>query len=178
MNCASCGTSLPHNALFCPGCGQRMTQRQAAPAPFAQTATRSGALAGTAHGGLPATRPQEPPLLQRDDLRAAVAANRELGPSMEADVIDAFLDRVEQSLDRRIDQHVDARLGGRLGRPLMSAKSQASALTGRIAASLGIGIPLTAISGGIGGVTGIIATWVGIVGLNVYYTEVERRHKV
>lgn len=54
-------------------------------------------------------------------------------------------------------------------------------LTGRIAASLALGIPLVGAAGGICGrfgggdaVAGIVAVLLTVAGLNVYYTEVER----
>lgn len=36
-------------------------------------------------------------------------------------------------------------------------------------ASLGIGIPLTAIASGTGGLTGLVVSWIGIVGVNAVY---------
>lgn len=156
MNCASCGTPLPPSALFCPGCGQRLTfQRPPSPAPPPPAPPR----------------PAGPPLIAREELAATVAARQELGERMEAEVIDAFLDRVERALDARIE----AKVQERVGRSGVAAAERAKNFTGRIAASLGIGIPLTAIAGGIGGVVGIIGVWAAIVVLNVYYTEVEKQ---
>jgi hypothetical protein len=45
-------------------------------------------------------------------LEAAVEARKELGREREKDVVEAFLDRIEQGLDRRIDERV-AEGGGR-----------------------------------------------------------------
>ncbi len=111
------------------------------------------------------------PPLERDELRAAFHARQELGEHLERDVIDAFLEKVEH----QIDVHVDARVDQRVARLRTGARERANNFTGRIAASLGIGIPLTAIAGGIGQVPGIVAVWAGIVALNIYYSEVERR---
>lgn len=163
MTCASCGSHLPDGALFCPGCGQRITvQRRPAPAPapapFTATAPK---------------RAVRERVLPREELDAAVSARSELGERLEPEVIDSFLDRVETSLDARIDQRLT--IQSRRGRGRTS--SRANNLTARIAASLGLGIPLTAISGGIGEVPGIIAVWIGIVVLNIYYTEVEKQDK-
>ncbi|MDP9433224.1 MAG: hypothetical protein M3P91_11060 [Actinomycetota bacterium] len=49
----------------------------------------------------------------REDLQASVAARRELGPEYEAELLDAFLERV----DRRIDGHVAHRVGSRSLQP-------------------------------------------------------------
>jgi hypothetical protein len=54
--------------------------------------------------------------------------------------------------------------------------------TGRIAASFGVGLPVTLVAAGLGGhygagagaVLGTVAVLAALVGLNVYYTEVER----
>ncbi len=160
MNCASCGTPLPESALFCPGCGQRVAgQRRATPPPPPPAAP------------LPSPRPSRAPALAREDVQAAIAARHELGERMEPEIIDTFLDRVEQTLDARLD----ARVEDRLRRTRASAGSRAQSLTARIAASLGIGIPLTAIAANTTGLPGVIAAWVSIVGLNIYYTEVERK---
>ena len=163
MNCASCGTALPDNAMFCPGCGQRITVQRRAPAPTPQPASAPRPAA--------APRSAPAPLLPREDVQAALAARQELGERMEPELIDAFLDRVEQALDARLDARVEARLR----RSRAAAGSRAQHLTGRIAASLGLGIPLTAIAGGMGEVFGIIAVWASIVILNIYYTEVEKK---
>jgi hypothetical protein len=159
MNCASCGTTLPDQALFCPGCGQRITVQRRVPVAAEPSYSRP----------MPAPAPSRS-ALPNEELHAAVAARHELGERMEQEVIDSFLARVEQSLDARIDERVGRQLHGR--RPSRIDPKQ---FTGRVAASLGLGIPLTAISGGIGGVFGIIAVWLGIVVLNVYYTEVEKQ---
>lgn len=156
--CASCGTPLPENAQYCPGCGQYVaTQRRTSPRAPAAAPPR------------PAAAPS-PRAIPADELQAAVAARHELGERMEAEVVDTFLNRVEQLLDARIDARIDARLRG-AGRDRRGRHDA----TGRIGASLGLGIPLTAIAGGIAGPVGIIAVWAGIVVLNIYYSEAERR---
>jgi hypothetical protein len=43
--------------------------------------------------------------------------------------------------------------------------------------SLGTGIPITAIAGGIGELRGIIVAWVGIVGVNVAHALSRRRRR-
>lgn len=163
MNCASCSTPLPDNALFCPGCGQRILgQRRPA------VASPSSLPPAAAPSPAPAPRALAP-----EELQAAIAARQELGTGMDEQLVETFLDRVEQGLDARID----ARISQRLRRGGLQAQSRANAMTGRIAASLGLGIPITAIAGGIGHLPGIIVAWAGIVILNIYYTEVEKSNR-
>jgi hypothetical protein len=114
----------------------------------------------------------------QEELRAAVAARGELGRELEPDVIDAFIDRVGAAIDAR----VDARLAQGGAATPRDVQSRGRNFTARIAVSLAIGLPLTAIAGAIGGdygdgagaVLGMLAALGTILGLNAYYTEVEK----
>lgn len=97
----------------------------------------------------------------RDDLSAALGARRELGRDYESEVVDAFLERV----DRRIDERIDARVQQRA--PRESGSGDWPYSIGLAAASMALGIPLSAIAGGIGDLPGLVTAWVGIVGVNV-----------
>jgi hypothetical protein len=48
-----------------------------------------------------------------DDLRAAVAADRELGGDYEAAVVRSLAERLDSEIDRRVDERVAARLARR-----------------------------------------------------------------
>ncbi|HLZ69737.1 MAG TPA: hypothetical protein VKV26_07485 [Dehalococcoidia bacterium] len=112
-----------------------------------------------------------------DELHRAAAAQPPAPPA-DADVVEAYLARLEATLAARVDQQVAAQSDAS-GQALVRLQS---GLTKRIAASLAIGIPLVGAAGSIAGrygngqaaVAGIIAVLVAIVGLNVYYTEVEK----
>jgi hypothetical protein len=109
-------------------------------------------------------KPQEP-LSQRDvaaELKAAVAARRELGDEMEDPVIEAFHARLERQIDARVDERV-AQL-----RPARS-KSVEKAHHEVLFGSLAIAIPLVAIAGGIARGTGIIAVMAVVLILNILY---------
>ena len=95
---------------------------------------------------------------EREELQAALAARHELGADHDAAVADAFLERIE----RQIDERVDARLA-------TGAPRQPALNPGLTVASLGLAIPLTAIAGGIVGLAGIVAVWIGIVLVNFAY---------
>ncbi|WP_433336709.1 hypothetical protein [Spirillospora sp. CA-294931] len=45
-----------------------------------------------------------------DDLRAAVAARRELGPDFEPEIVESFLERLDHAIEARVDAQVGARL--------------------------------------------------------------------
>lgn len=162
MMCASCGTDLPVSALFCPGCGQRVTTRRemaAMPARSAQPVPMQAA-----PRAMPATNA---PPIPRGELTAALHAREELGERLEDEVVDSFLDRVERAIDSR----VDARLQGRL--PMRRGGSGETDVGGVWLAlgSLGMGIPLTAIAASASHLPGIIAVWAGIAIVNSAYNK-------
>ncbi|MGW3343311.1 hypothetical protein ACWDA3_08375 [Nonomuraea rubra] len=41
-----------------------------------------------------------------DELRAAVSARRDLGPEYENEVVESFLDKMGQEIDRRVDERL------------------------------------------------------------------------
>ena len=116
------------------------------------------------------------PRVERDELIAALAARRELGAEHETAVIDAFVERLERSIDARIDSEVDRRMrsvprqhgGGGLG-------------VGTIIlalGSLGIGVGATGAASAMGGAAGLIVAivaWIAIALVNVAYATTGQR---
>ncbi len=101
-----------------------------------------------------------------DELEAALAARRELGPDREAEVVDAFVERVGRSIDRRVDERLVEQRGSRsVSRP---EKDRQFAMA---IVSLVAGIPLTAIALGAGGLAALLVVWAGIVLLNVAFAR-------
>ena len=96
---------------------------------------------------------------EREELHAAIEARRELGRDYEPDVIDSFLKRVEGQLEER-----------RSRRQPHDPPSLALPI-----ASIGMGIPITAIAGGTTGISGIVVAWAGIVGVNLAHALSGRR---
>lgn len=109
------------------------------------------------------------PELPRDDIQAAFEARRELGPEMEPAVVDAFVERMERAIEAR----VDARLAQRGSRRLPPEKLGDPALMLAIL-SLGVAIPLTAISAATVGFLAVLIVWVGLVGINWAYSQRRR----
>lgn len=110
------------------------------------------------------------PGVPRDEVAAAVAARRELGPDLEPEIVDSLVDR--------IDRAIDARVAARLAEHSVGKKDgDGEDLTWVALGSLGMGIPITAIAGGTGGLLGILAAWLGIAIINVAYIVGTRRRR-
>jgi hypothetical protein len=86
----------------------------------------------------------------RAELEATVAARNELGPRHDTELIEGFLERIEKEIDRR----VDARIAERGPR-----KRSGSVLH---PGNLGVCIPIIAIAGGIGGLTGLVVAFAAL----------------
>lgn len=89
--------------------------------------------------------------MTKRELEVTVAARQELGPEHDDHLIAGFLDRIEHELDRRVDE----RLAHRVPR-----KRRHSVIN---PANLAISIPIVAVSGGIGGLPGLIAAFAALV---------------
>jgi hypothetical protein len=100
------------------------------------------------------------------DLEAAVEARKELGREREADVVEAFLDRIEHGIDKRIDERL-AKHGG--ARPAAQHQFDLRLPLG----SMGIGIGVTAVANGFGGggIPIAIAAWIAIALINIAYAR-------
>jgi hypothetical protein len=112
----------------------------------------------------------------RRDIQAALGARRELGLEYEEAIAAGLLDRVNQlalmraSEIRREAERVDQKA------ELEKTSRRQRFVLGII--SLGVGIPITAISGEVvePGLLGVIVSWAGIVGVNVAAAINPRRH--
>lgn len=84
-------------------------------------------------------------MIDPHELEATVRARQELGPAHERELIDGFLDRIEQEIDKRVDERVAARGAAR--------HRSGSALN---PGNLALCIPIIAIAGGIGHFPGLV----------------------
>ncbi|WP_380279013.1 hypothetical protein [Kitasatospora purpeofusca] len=125
----------------------------------------------------------------RRDLDATLQAHKELGKEYESELVDSFLSRLDARLDARVERRVSERLGpadgygppAEAGRPY-GPHGHGPHRFGRSAArlpviSMALGIPLSAISGGVAGFWGLLVCWGGIVGVNVSAARAERREE-
>jgi hypothetical protein len=92
-----------------------------------------------------------------EELRAALAARRDLGREFEHQLVESFVER----LGRSIDERVEARLRQAEYDRARSRDARSVAIW-----SLVLGALITAAAGGSSGATGIAIAWVGIVLLN------------
>jgi hypothetical protein len=94
----------------------------------------------------------------QDELRALLAARRELGDEYEALLVERFLQQVERAIDARVEQLLAEYERRRLRTALVT--------TPRLLLLLLFAIPLTAIGGATAGLPGILAAWVGVLALH------------
>ncbi|MFC9325497.1 hypothetical protein [Kitasatospora sp. NPDC057015] len=101
----------------------------------------------------------------RRDLEAAVQTRKELGAEYESEIVDSFLARIDARLDARIAQ----RTADRPEYPAAERERRRGrgSRFGLSVVSLVMGIPLTAIASESAGITGLVVSWAGIVGVNV-----------
>ncbi|MBX6381363.1 MAG: hypothetical protein IRZ07_00090 [Microbispora sp.] len=110
----------------------------------------------------------------REDLRAVIAARRDLGPDYEDALVDSFLDKLDVEIAARVRSEVEAQL--RRQPPVPPVRQKDSAV-GVALGSLGIGIPLTAIAAGAGHFPGLLLAWGGIVAVNLAYALSRRSQR-
>lgn len=110
-------------------------------------------------------------MLPRDDLAAALAARRELGPDYDA----AFLEKVVDRLDSSIEARVDARLGRYPVQESPQAKKDRSSRAPIAIVSLLVSIPLSAIAAVNAKGAGLAIVWLALVVINVGYAVTSRR---
>jgi hypothetical protein len=107
-----------------------------------------------------------------EDLRAAVAADRELGRDYEAAVVRSLGERLDAEIDRRIEERLHARRPPRGGGLDFLGLVLAVASIG-----LGLGVP-SAMSGHFSGGLVFVITlvaWGAIAGINIAYALGARR---
>ena len=115
--------------------------------------------------------PEQDPL--REDLAAAVAARRDLGPDYEDAVLESFLARLDAAVAARVDaQMVEP---GTARAPDRGAEIRQLVLG---VASLVLGIPVTAIAtSNAEGLGALAVSWGGIAAVNAAHAWTVRRNR-
>jgi hypothetical protein len=120
-------------------------------------------------------QPQHASHETRRDVDAALAAQRELGPEYSDLVAEGLADRVEQLVAYRTAELRQTSTAASEGQSLERTAMRQRFVTSIV--SLGAGIPITAISGSMGGLREVAVCWVGIVGINVAQALSARRRR-
>ncbi|MBG6090190.1 hypothetical protein [Actinomadura viridis] len=105
------------------------------------------------------------PRLPRDDLAAALAARRELGP----DYDDAFVETLAARIEATLAARAAAPAGGRLPAGTLRSRSERNSALALAIVSLVAAIPLSAIGAVNAGVPGLVITWAAIVLVNLIH---------
>jgi hypothetical protein len=105
-----------------------------------------------------------------DELKAAVSARRDLGPEYEDAVVESFLDKMGQEIDRRVDE----RLAHSSPPPKHVTRAQNTADGQRLALAivsmaLGTIATLAITLGGSSSGAALIPIWIGIIIVNVVF---------
>lgn len=111
---------------------------------------------------------------------------KELGAAYEAELVESFLEKVEQRIDATVEKRLRRQLAeqqmviARGGRAPQGAESQGPGPAfGLAALSMVLAIPLSAIAAVQTGLAGLLVCWGGIVGVNACYAwgRIFRRHE-
>jgi hypothetical protein len=104
-----------------------------------------------------------------DDLRAAVAADRELGDAYEVAVVRALAERLDSEIDRRVDERI------RAGRRRDLDWSVLLLALGSISLALGVPSATHDHFGAVGSFALTLIAWAAIAAINVAYVRSRRR---
>lgn len=99
------------------------------------------------------------------DLSNTMAA-QQMAPAQTEELARTFLARVQRDIDEQVDLRVQQRLS--TWKPPRGVSNQEKEL---MLGSLGIGVPLTLFAGIFGGIWGIIIVWVGLIIINVAWSQ-------
>jgi hypothetical protein len=100
-------------------------------------------------------------VIERDEVRGTIEARRELGKELEPQIIESFVERVEQRLKELESSRKPAKRD-------TSSDDKTLALA---IVSLAVAIPLTAIGVTQAGLVGLAIVWIGIVLVNLAYAR-------
>ncbi|WP_318203164.1 hypothetical protein [Streptomyces sp. SCL15-4] len=107
----------------------------------------------------------------RGELEATVRARAELGEDYDVALVGSFLEKVERRIDDAVDRRVRRQLAERRLADARPARRPAGGGSwaeryGFALITLVLAIPLSAIAGGMAGLSGMVVAWLGIVGVN------------
>jgi hypothetical protein len=113
------------------------------------------------------------------DLKASIAARRELGNELEDHVLESFLARVQQRIDLQVREQVQQQLAQSVDLPRTiregRGRSHGAPSPWVVPTALGIAIPLVAIAGNIAHGFGVLVVMVGVLAILALYFEYGKR---
>jgi anti-sigma factor RsiW len=107
------------------------------------------------------------------ELSATLQARKDLGAEYESELVDSFMEKAAERLDRHVEQRVRRELAqqqtssARADRDPAGQPGPGFARYGFAGFTLVVAIPLSAIGVVNAGTAGLFITWAGIVGVNV-----------
>ncbi len=104
----------------------------------------------------------------KDEVKVHLGAFRDLGPEYEDEVVDSFVEKVQRSLDSRLIEREEVH---RTSSRDIDNEVNIAAL---IKVALCVGLPLTAVAGGIAGASGVVVVWVVLAILFCVSTGIPR----
>ncbi|MCB5179076.1 hypothetical protein [Streptomyces antimicrobicus] len=108
----------------------------------------------------------------KKELDATLQARRELGPEYEAALVDSFVDKVDTQLRRRLaEQRLTAVRAARAPRPPGGAVAGFGERYGFAVLTLVLAVPLSAIGAAQAGLSGLLVSWGGILGVNFVHAH-------
>lgn len=110
--------------------------------------------------------------IAREEAEAALSARHDLGREYEPAIVDSFVARIDTAIEQRVSDEVARRLKGAEDWRAVQAQAAGQQSGHRLAlaiVSLGISIPLTAISAWSMGMSAVIFVWVAIVMVNLIF---------
>lgn len=112
----------------------------------------------------------------KGDFNAALQTRKELGEAYESELVDSFVEKVEQRIATTVDKRVRRQLAeqqmriARGGRAMQGQDTHGPGPAfGLAALSLVLAVPLSAIASANAGLAGMLICWGGIVGVNACY---------
>ncbi|MER7374373.1 hypothetical protein [Streptomyces lanatus] len=110
----------------------------------------------------------------KKELNATLQARRELGDEYESALVDSFMEKVDQRIDGAVERRLRRQLAEQQMVVARGSRSPKPTDSDSFGERFGFGIvtlivavPLSGIGGGVAGLSGLLVTWVGIVGVNV-----------
>ncbi|TDE53529.1 hypothetical protein E1295_16725 [Nonomuraea mesophila] len=103
-----------------------------------------------------------------DELKAAMSARRDLGPDFEDAVVESFLDKMGQEIDRRVDERLAASPQGKQAARASGPSDAQRLALAIVSLSLGTLITLVLVLVGAGG-SYLIPIWLGIIIVNAIF---------